>query len=87
LTQGAVHHNDSKALRNPPPLGISMPSDWDAYSYAKFLVDIFPDDAIEILCERGLYDVIKLVKQRVDRACIRLGGGSRNRNKAMVESR
>ncbi len=67
--------------------GMSAPSDWDAYSYAKFLVDLFPDDAIEILCERSSCDVIKLVEQRVDRACIKLGGGSKNEIKGMVESR
>jgi hypothetical protein len=68
------------------------PSDADAYSYAKFLVDIFPEDAIDILCERGSRDIIKLVEQQVDRSCIKLGGGSlggvpvsRNQIKGMVQ--
>jgi hypothetical protein len=87
LTQRAAHYNDSKALRNPPPLDLSPPSDPDAYSYAKFLVDIFPDDAIEILCKRGSYDIIELVMQQVNRNCIRLGGGSRNKVLGMVEDR
>jgi hypothetical protein len=66
---------------------MSPPSDPDAYSYAKFLVDIYPDDAIEILCRRGTCDVVDLVVQQVDRNCIRLGGGSRNKIKGMVEDR
>ncbi|KAE9369793.1 hypothetical protein N431DRAFT_443418 [Stipitochalara longipes BDJ] len=72
---------------DPPPLIMSPPSDTDAYSYAKFLVDIYPDDAIEILCKRGSSDIIELVVQQVDRNCIRLGGGSRNKIKGMVEDR
>lgn len=66
---------------------MSAPSDPDAYSYAKFLVDIYPDDAVEILCKRGSCDIIELVQQQVDRNCIRLGGGSRNKIKGMVEDR
>ena len=53
---------------------MSAPSDTDAYSYAKFLVDIYPEDAIEILCKRGSCDVIESVTQQVDRNCIRLAG-------------
>jgi hypothetical protein len=66
---------------------MSTPSDWDAYSYAKFLVDIFPDDAVEILRRKGSWDIIKLVEQQVDNACIKLGGGSKNEIKGMVENR
>jgi hypothetical protein len=66
---------------------MSPPSDTDAYSYAKFLVDIYPDDAIEILCRRGSCDIIELVVQQVDRNCIRLGGASRSKIKGMVEDR
>lgn len=66
---------------------MSAPSDPDAYSYAKFLVDIYPDDAVEILCKRGSCDIIELVQQQVDRNCIRLGGGSRNKIKGLVEDR
>jgi hypothetical protein len=77
--------------RGPPirldPLIMNAPSDPDAFSYAKFLVDIYPDDAIEILCKRGSRDIIELVQQQVDRNCIRLGGGSRNKIKGMVEDR
>jgi hypothetical protein len=77
--------------RGPPirldPLIMSAPSDPDAYSYAKFLVDIYPDDAVEILCKRGSCDIIELVQQQVDRNCIRLGGGSRNKIKGLVEDR
>ncbi|KAN0102715.1 hypothetical protein V8E51_011028 [Hyaloscypha variabilis] len=53
---------------------MSAPSDTDAYSYAKFLVDIYPEDAIEILCKRGSCDVIELVTRQVERNCIRLAG-------------
>jgi hypothetical protein len=67
---------------------MSAPSDTDAYSYAKFLVDIYPEDAIEILCKRGSCDVIESVRQQVDRNCIRLaaigGGISTNKVKNMV---
>lgn len=77
--------------RDPPirldPLIMSAPSDPDAYSYAKFLVDIYPEDAVEILCKRGSCDIIELVQQQVDRNCIRLGGGSRNKIKGLVEDR
>jgi len=77
--------------RGPPirldPLIMNAPSEPDAYSYAKFLVDIYPDDAIEILCKRGSCDIIALVQEQVDRNCIRLGGGSRNKIKGMVEDR
>jgi hypothetical protein len=66
---------------------MSQPSDGDAYSYAKFLVDIYPEDAIEILCQKGSCDVIQLVVQQVDRNCIKLGGGSTNKIKGMVEER
>jgi hypothetical protein len=69
---------------------MSAPSDTDAYSYAKFLVDIYPEDAIEILCKRGSCDVIESVTQQVDRNCIRLAGLgadrgiSKNKIKSMV---
>ena len=66
---------------------MSAPSDTDAYSYAKFLVDIYPEDAIELLCKRGSCDVIESVRQQVDRNCIRLGaerGISKNKIKSMV---
>jgi hypothetical protein len=64
---------------------MSATSDPDAYSYAKFLVDIYPEDAVKILCKRGSCDIIELVQQQVDLNCIRLGGGSRNKIKGMVE--
>jgi hypothetical protein len=63
---------------------MSAPSDADAYSHAKFLVDIYPEDAIEILCEPG---ILELVEQQVNRNCIKLGGSSRNKIKGMVEER
>jgi hypothetical protein len=66
---------------------MNAPSDGDAYSYAKFLVEIFPDDAVEILRKKGSWDIIKLVEEQVDNACIKIGGGSRNEIKGMVENR
>jgi hypothetical protein len=64
---------------------MSPPSDSDAYSYARFLVEIFPDDAIDILRTKGKWDIIELVEKQVDSACIKLGGRSRNAIKGMVE--
>jgi hypothetical protein len=66
---------------------MSQLSESDAYSYAKFLVDFYPDDAIEILCREGSCDIIELVVQQVNRNCIKLGGGSTNKIKGLVEER
>jgi hypothetical protein len=87
LAAAAFQRTSGARSTDPPPLIMSAPSDWEAYGYAKFLVDIFPDDAIEILCKRSSCDVIKLVEQQVDRACIKLGGGSKNEIKGMIENR
>lgn len=60
------------------------PSVQDAYSYAKFLVDIFPKIAIEILRDKRICDLAQ-VEERVDNACVSLGG--KNEIKGMVEGR
>jgi hypothetical protein len=51
---------------------MSEPSHYIAKSYATFLVDIFPEDAIAILSQRSICK-LELVEQRVDDACHRLG--------------
>jgi hypothetical protein len=51
---------------------MSEPSDYDAKSNANFLVQIFPEDAIAILSQRSICN-LKLVEQRVDDACHKLG--------------
>jgi hypothetical protein len=65
---------------------MNTPSEADAYSYAKFLVDTFPEVAIRILYKKGQHNILALVEEQVDRCCIELGG-SKNEIKGMVERR
>jgi hypothetical protein len=72
-------------------MSASSPSDWDpvSYSYALFLVELFPDLAIEILCKKDSCNVIKEVEQRVERGCVTLGhhgGKPKTVIRGMVES-
>jgi hypothetical protein len=57
-----------------------------AYCYAKFLVDISPEDAINIIWEGSKRGEIKL-DEWVERACTKLGGRSVNTIKGMIEDR
>jgi hypothetical protein len=62
------------------------PSEEDAYSNAKFLVDIFPEEAIDLLCERSLSGLLRMVEARVDRSCIKLRG-AKYEIKGLVQKR
>ena len=63
---------------------MSAPSDTVAYNYAKFLVDIYPEDAIDILWKSGSRDVIASIAQQVDCICIKLAGSRAERGLAGI---
>lgn len=57
-----------------------------AYCYAKFLVEISPEDAINMIWEGSKRGEIKL-DEWVDKACTRLGGRSVHAIRGMIEDR
>ncbi|KAH7356407.1 hypothetical protein BKA65DRAFT_207065 [Rhexocercosporidium sp. MPI-PUGE-AT-0058] len=57
-----------------------------AYSYATFLVKLFPEDAIEILCQGSSGENTTLVEKRVDFNCSKFRGYSKNKIKGMAEN-
>ncbi|CZR51163.1 uncharacterized protein PAC_01038 [Phialocephala subalpina] len=89
----ADHQNPAQSPHHTVPAHVdpidhimSAPPNIYAYCYAKFLVDISPDDAIKILWEGSERGDIKL-NERVDQACMKLGGRSVNEIKGMIEAR
>ncbi|PVH81844.1 hypothetical protein DL98DRAFT_530895 [Cadophora sp. DSE1049] len=68
------------------PIMPTLPTPAEAYSYAMFLVELFPADAADILCGGNSEDNVAVVEARMNRNCAKFVGYSPNQIKGMAES-